>query len=134
MIQVDSRTLESQTRELVRWARELGEERLPYTSVVAFCVYLIKGVQTTVSGTFSAFTGIPSQSLNGRRFIELRAAARAGHTHTHSAKDLSSLPMHPGTALGMCACSLSAQRATATKKLRAGFRLVTCAQLSDAGS
>ena len=50
-----------------------------YTSVVAFCVYLIKGVQTTVSGTFSAFTGTPSQSLNGRRFIELRAAARGPH-------------------------------------------------------
>ena len=38
------------------------------------------------------------------------------------------------SALGLCACSLSAQRAAATKPQRAEVKLVTCAQLSEAGS
>ena len=38
------------------------------------------------------------------------------------------------SALGTCACSLRAQRAAATRWLRAGVKLVTCAQLSDGGS
>ena len=38
------------------------------------------------------------------------------------------------SALGTCACSLSAQRAAATKPQRAEVKLVTCAQLSEAGS
>ena len=63
-----------------------------------------------------------------------------GHTHRdtdtsaagHSAKVL--LAADPASALGLCACSLRAQRAAATERLRAEVKLVACAQLSETGS
>ena len=56
------------------------------------------------------------------------SAAAAGHC----AKVL--LAAEPGSALALCACSLSTQRAAATVPLRTEVKLVTCAQLSEAGS
>ena len=50
----------------------------------------------------------------------------------HSAKVR--LAADPASALGLYACSLSTQRAAATEWLRAEVKLVTCAQLSEAGS
>ena len=56
------------------------------------------------------------------------SAAAAGHRATVR------LAADPVSAIALCACSLSAQRAAATKWLREEVKLVTCAQLSDAGS
>ena len=55
-----------------------------------------------------------------RRATEVRATVR--------------LAADPASALALCACSLSTQRAAATVPLRTEVKLVACAQLSEAGS
>ena len=69
------------------------------------------------------------QSSASNAALCARPSRRASNV-LHARVDLPAVDVR----LGLCACSLSAQKAAATKLQRAEFKLVTCAQLSDAGS